>query len=195
LIGVIYLKATFSTFNSLLRRIRDFAEVTLSNLLLTQSLYTKDHFSGLENEQAMINTMGLAKPNGNGYFALLKIKSLITIERDYGQYVATETTFHLGHLLNLSFPKPKSHCIAHFYGGVLAILFDAIDEQDAKEQLLWFKELIDKNPATIDGEVFNLTISVGVTALINDSPSCTIERARQALNQAEISGGHQVAVM
>ncbi len=195
LIGVIYLKATFSTFNSLLRRIRDFAEVTLANLLLTQSLHTKDQFSGLENKQAMINSMSGSTMNGNRYFALFRVKSLSKIERDYGEYAATEATFYLANLLVRSFPKPKSQCIAHFENGIFAMLFDAIDEQDAKEQLRWFKELIDKKPANIDGEVFNLAISVGMTAVTHENSSSAIEQARQALSQAEISGGYHITVM
>ncbi|ASI93232.1 sensor domain-containing diguanylate cyclase [Vibrio mediterranei] len=193
LIGVIYVKSAFFAFDGVIRAIRDFSEVALSNLLLFQYLNDKDSLTGLDNKLTMRSELTQQLRNSSAYFALIDINGLKRINADYGDMIGDTIILYVADIIKRSFPKPKSHCIARYESGLFAVLFEANDNADAKKQLEWLRQLIEKLPLNIHDEWIKATVSIGVTAT-GDSTDGIIGRATQSLQQAKLKGRNQVHI-
>ncbi|MGR5177417.1 diguanylate cyclase domain-containing protein [Vibrio mediterranei] len=193
LIGIIYLRSSFFAFDGVIRAIRDFSEVALSNLLLFQRLNSKDTLTGLDNKLTMRNALSVQLHNPSCYFALIDINGLRSLNRNYGDMVGDTIILYIADIIKRSFPKPKSNCIGRYESGLFALLFNANDMSDARKQLDWLRQLIEKLPLNVHDEWIKATVSIGLTAT-GDSTDAVIGRATQSLQQAKLQGRNKVHV-
>ncbi|MGF1751160.1 sensor domain-containing diguanylate cyclase [Vibrio cionasavignyae] len=192
LIGVIYLKSSFFAFGGVLRAIRDFSEVALSNLLLFQKLHSKDALTGLNNKQTMRNAILLHFRNSNAVFALIDIKGLSDINQQHGDMLGDAVILYVADMIKRNFKKPNAICLARDENGGFALLFDASSRDDAEKQLDWLRQLVEKQPLYMHDKWIQTSITIGATEIgtagVADTPDAVNGRAKQALTQAKLKG-------
>jgi len=193
LIAVIYMKANFPTYRSILRMIRDYSEVALSNLLLHKKLRSKDVMTHLDNKLTIREKIDSQLGRDGVYLAILDIDHFKRINDTCGHECGDQVILHTAELMKTCFPKPGAMSLARYGGEEFCVLFKANDENDAYEQCELFRQMVEQ--ATVDYEEYSVqyTVSVGITSA-QDSQHITIGRADKALYQAKGLGRNQVVL-
>ncbi|WP_342668975.1 diguanylate cyclase [Vibrio sonorensis] len=179
LIGVIYMKALFPTYRSLLRIIRDYSQVSLSNLLLNKKLISKDVMTQLDNKMTLRAAIEQHTERENTYLAIIDIDHFKRINDTYGHQFGDAVILHTADVMHKCFPKPSAISLARFGGEEFCILFHANDEQDAFDQCEILRQLIEKATMCADDQMVNFSISVGVTN-VKENQNSTVGRADKA---------------
>lgn len=193
LIAVIYMKATFPTYRSILRMIRDYSEVALSNLLLHKKLRSKDVMTHLDNKLVLRDKIDAHIDEENVYLAILDIDHFKRINDKYGHLCGDQVITHTADLMKKYFPKPNALSLARFGGEEFCILFRANDENDAYEQCEMFRHMIEQSKIVYDDVPLQFSVSIGITCN-RDSQHISIGRADKALYQAKGLGRNQVVL-
>ncbi|MCL9776910.1 sensor domain-containing diguanylate cyclase [Vibrio methylphosphonaticus] len=187
LIGVIYLKSSFFAFEGVMRAIRDFSEVALSNLLLFQALHSKDPLTGLDNKQAMRHALSQQLRNQNVFYALIDINGLGNMNAQHGDMLGDTIILYIADTIKRNFKKPSAICISRDENGGFAVLFEAENKEGASKQLDWLRQLIEKQPINMHDKWIEASVTIGAT-VIGDTPDAVIGRAKQSLQQAKLKG-------
>ncbi len=193
LIGVIYMKATFPTYRSILRMIRDYSEVALTNLLLHKKLRSKDVMTHLDNKLTLREKLDKHIDKEDVYLAIVDIDHFKRVNDGLGHLVGDQVIIHTADLMKKCFPKPNSLSVARFGGEEFCVLFRANDENDAYEQCEMFRHLVEQSKLICDDVPVQYTVSIGIT-LNRDSQHISIGRADKALYQAKGLGRNQVVL-
>ncbi len=135
LIAVLYVNANLPISQNILRMIRDYTEVSLSNLLLQHQLSSKDLMTQLDNKSSFNLALENYANQPETYIALLDIDNFDHLNRAYGEAVGDKMIKLTAEALRSYFPKPKGLCLARVGGKEFAVLFKANDANDAKFQL------------------------------------------------------------
>ena len=191
LIGVIYLKSSFFAFEGVMRAIRDFSEVALSNLLLIQALHSKDPLTGLDNKQTMRESLCQQLRNRHAVFALIDINGLGNINTQHGDMLGDTIILYVADTIKRNFKKPNAMCISRDESGGFAVLFEAASSDEAEKQLDWLRQLIQKQPLNMHDKWISTSVTIGATS-IGDTPDAVISRAKQSLQQAKLKGRNTV---
>lgn len=193
LIAVIYMKATFPTYRSILRMIRDYSEVALTNLMLHKKLRSKDVMTHLDNKLTLRDKIDASLDKEGTYLAILDIDHFKRINDNQGHLVGDQVITHVADLMKKCFPKPNALSLARFGGEEFCILFRANDENDAYEQCEMFRHLVEKSKIVVDDMPVQYTVSIGITSN-TISQNIAIGRADKALYQAKGLGRNQVVL-
>ncbi len=200
LIAVLYLSAVFPTYKSILRMVRDYSEVALTNLLLHHQLKRKDPMTGLDNKLTVRSMIDNAVSNQrqpgidpHTYFALLDIDNFKKINDTYGHLCGDAVIYKMATLMKKSFPRPKGVSLARYGGEEFCILFHANNPDDAKKQVDELRRIIETSPITYDDQTIHFTTSAGVTPIL-ESQHATIGHADKALYRAKNMGKNQVVL-
>tara|TARA_Y100001960_G_C14763707_1_gene875644 strand:+ start:699 stop:2402 length:1704 start_codon:yes stop_codon:yes gene_type:complete len=193
LIAVIYMKATLPTYRSILRMIRDYSEVALSNLLLHKKLRSKDVMTHLDNKLTIREKIDSNLDKEGIYLAILDIDHFKRINDIHGHQCGDHVILHTAELMKKCFPKPGAISLARYGGEEFCMLFYANDENDAYEQCELFRQMVDQTELSYEEVDVRYTVSIGITSA-QDSQHTTIGRADKALYQAKGLGRNQVVL-
>ena len=193
LIAVIYMQATFPTYRSILRMIRDYSEVALSNLLLHKQLRSKDVMTHLDNKLTIRDKIDANLDQEGIYLAILDIDHFKRINDVHGHQCGDKVIMHTADLMKKYFPKPGAISLARYGGEEFCVLFNANDENDAYEQCEMFRHKNEQAELNFEGAEVRFTVSIGITSA-EVSQHITIGRADKALYQAKGLGRNQVVL-
>ncbi|WP_425667587.1 diguanylate cyclase domain-containing protein [Vibrio tubiashii] len=193
LISVIYIKATFPGFHSVLRMIRDYSEVALSNLLIHKRLRSKDVMTHLDNKLTLREQMESHIDGEHIYMAMLDIDHFKRINDQHGHLCGDQVIIHTAELMKKCFPKPKALSLARYSGEEFSLLFKANDENDAYEQCELLRYMVEQSKVVFDDVPVKYSISIGITSM-KGNQNMTIGRADKALYQAKGLGRNQVVL-
>ncbi|MCG9552630.1 diguanylate cyclase [Vibrio sp. Isolate31] len=191
LIAVLYVNANLPISQNILRMIRDYTEVSLSNLLLQHQLNSKDLMTQLDNKSSFNLALENYANQSETYIALLDIDNFDHLNRAYGETVGDKMIKQTAEALRSYFPKPKGLCLARVGGKEFAVLFKANDANDAKFQLDQCRiGVAEKTIVTPD-----ISLSVGVSvgfSHIEGEPDTALALAEQAKLIAQQLGKNRV---
>ncbi|NOH35571.1 sensor domain-containing diguanylate cyclase [Vibrio chagasii] len=191
LIAVLYVNANLPISQNILRMIRDYTEVSLSNLLLQHQLSSKDLMTQLDNKSSFNLALENYANQPETYIALLDIDNFDHLNRAYGETVGDKMIKLTAEALRSYFPKPKGLCLARIGGKEFAVLFKANDANDAKFQLDQCRiGVAEKTIATPDISL-SLGVSVGFSQ-IEGEPDTALALAEQAKLIAQQLGKNRV---
>ena len=193
LIAVIYMTATFPTYRSILRMIRDYSEVALSNLLLHKKLRSKDVMTHLDNKLTIREKIDSNLDKEGIYLAIFDIDHFKRINDVHGHQCGDHVILHTAELMKKCFPKPGAMSLARYGGEEFCVLFYANDENDAYEQCELFRQVVEQTELSYEEIEVRYTVSIGITSA-QDSQHTTIGRADKALYQAKGLGRNQVVL-
>ena len=193
LIAVIYVQSFLPTYHSVLRMIRDFSEVALSNLLLHKQLRSKDVMTHLDNKMTVREEIERNIEDESVYFALCDLDHFKKINDQYGHLCGDKVILATAELMEKCFPKPGAISLARYGGEEFCVLFHANDQNDAYEQCELFRQLMEKTAIEFSGQQVRATISIGITQA-DATQHITIGRADKALYQAKGLGRNQVVL-
>lgn len=193
LIAVIYMKATFPTYRSILRMIRDYSEVALSNLLLHKRLRSKDVMTHLDNKLTIREKIDANLNKSGVYLAIVDIDHFKRINDVHGHQCGDNVILHFAELMKKAFPKPGAISLARYGGEEFCALFHANDENDAYEQCELLRQMAEQTELSYEEVEIGYTVSIGITSA-QESQHTTIGRADKALYQAKGLGRNQVVL-
>ncbi|WP_367989288.1 diguanylate cyclase [Vibrio sp. NTOU-M3] len=193
LIAVLYMKAIFPTYRSILTMVRNYSEVALSNLLLHKQLRSKDVMTHLDNKLTIRDVLEQHLHTEQVYFALIDIDHFKRINDNHGHQCGDHVILHTADLMQKCFTKPGALSLARYGGEEFCVLFHANDENDAYEQCEMLRHLAEKAIIEHENEEVKFTISIGITSA-EESQHATIGRADKALFQAKGLGRNQVVL-
>jgi len=193
LISVIYIKATFPGFHSVLRMIRDYSEVALSNLLIHQKIRSKDVMTHLDNKLTLREQMESHIDGEHVYMAMLDIDHFKRINDQHGHLCGDQVIIYTADLMKKCFPKPNAISLARYSGEEFSILFRANDENHAYEQCELLRQMVEQSKVIYDDVPIKYSVSIGITS-IKGNHNMTIGRADKALYQAKGLGRNQVVL-
>lgn len=193
LIAVIYMQAVLPGYQSVLKMIRDFSEVALSNLLMHHRMRSKDVMTLLDNKLTLREEMDNHLDGEHVYLAMLDIDHFKRINDQHGHLCGDQVIIHTAELMRKCFTKPKALSLARYSGEEFAILFKANDENDAYEQCDLLRYMVEKSNMIFDGIPVEYSISAGITST-KGNQNMTIGRADKALYQAKGLGRNQVVL-
>lgn len=193
LIAVIYIKAFFPNFHTLVRMIRDYSEIALSNVLLHKKLMSKDVMTQLDNKHIIRAAIDQNIDNEHVFFALVDIDRFQRINDEHGHKCGDKIIRETAEIMQTCFSKPRAISHARYGGDEFCVLFHATDENDAYEQCDIFRQLIEKRGYLHNNQPLHYTISMGVTR-VWASQHITIDQADKALYQAKGLGRNQVVL-
>jgi diguanylate cyclase (GGDEF)-like protein len=193
LIAVIYMKAMFPTYRSILRMIRDYSEVALTNLLLQKKLLSKDVMTQLDNKLTLREKIDIHLNSQDTYLAILDIDHFTTLNTQFGHQCGDQVILHTAELMMKYFHKPGAISLARYGGEEFCLLFKANDESHAFEQCEHLRQMVENSDLVYDLQQLNYTVSIGIT-VARESQNTTIGRADKALHQAKNLGRNQVVL-
>lgn len=135
LIAVIYINSRLPINKSILRMIRSYAEVSLSNLLIHLQVSCKDLMTQLDNKAHFDEALRVHSSEPDTYVALLDIDNFDHINRAYSESIGDKMIKLTAEILRSHFPKPKGICLSRLNEKEFGIVFKANSAQDAKHQL------------------------------------------------------------
>lgn len=191
LIAVIYLNANLPISQSILRMIRDYTEVSLSNLLLQHQLSSKDLMTQLDNKSSFSIAIENYASEPDTYVALLDIDNFDHVNRAYGEAVGDKMIKLTAETVRCYFPKPKGLCLARVGGKEFAVLFKANDVKDAKFQLDQCRIAIAEKAIVTPDITLSLGVSVGYSQIGGETDSA-LALAEQAKLIAQQLGKNRV---
>ncbi|RJX65208.1 GGDEF domain-containing protein [Vibrio sinensis] len=193
LIGVVYMQVSYSTFKSILHLIRNYAEISLANLILNQSLRSQDVMTHLDNKLTIRGEIDNHLGHTNVFFALIDIDHFKRINDTHSHLCGDLVILKTAEMMEKCFKKPKAISLARYGGEEFCVLFHATDEHDAYEQCDIFRQVIDHANMNFSGRDVHFTVSIGVTN-VKESQHVTIGAADKALYQAKGLGRNQVVL-
>ena len=191
LIAVLYVNANLPISQNILRMIRDYTEVSLSNLLLQHQLSSKDLMTQLDNKSSFNLALENYANQSETYIALLDIDNFDHLNRAYGEAVGDKMIKLTAEALRSYFPKPKGLCLARVGGKEFAVLFKANDANDAKFQLDQCRIGIAEKTIVTPDISLSLGVSVGFSQ-IEGEPDTALALAEQAKLIAQQLGKNRV---
>ncbi|MEZ9563601.1 diguanylate cyclase [Vibrio artabrorum] len=191
LIAVLYVNARLPINQSILRMIRDYTEVSLSNLLLHHQLSNKDPMTQLDNTNRFNIEIENYINEPDTYVALFDIDNFDHLNRTYGDAVGDKMIKMTSESIRWNFPKPKSLCIARVGGKEFAVLFKANDTKDAKFQLEQCRIGVAEKSITTPDITLPLSVSIGFSRIEGDRTSA-LALAKQARLTAQQLGKNRV---
>lgn len=191
LIAVLYVNARLPISQSILRMIRDYTEVSLSNLLLEHQLSSKDLMTQLDNKSSFNIALENYANQPETYIALLDIDNFDHVNRAYGEAVGDKMIKLTAEALRSYFPKPKGLCLARVGGKEFAVLFKANDANDAKLQLDQCRIGVAEKTIVTPDISLSLGVSVGFSQ-IEGEPDTALALAEQAKLIAQQLGKNRV---
>ncbi len=191
LIAILYVNASLPISQSILRMIRDYTEVSLSNLLLHRQLSSKDLMTQLDNKSCFNIALENYASEPETYVALLDIDNFDHVNRAYGEAIGDKMIKLTAETIRSYFPKPKGLCLARIGGKEFAILFKANDAKDAKFQLDQCRVRIAEKTITTPNITLSLSVSVGFSQLEGERDSA-LALAEQAKLIAQQLGRNRV---
>ncbi|WP_210445225.1 sensor domain-containing diguanylate cyclase [Vibrio crassostreae] len=191
LIAVIYLNANLPISQSILRMIRDYTEVSLSNLLLQHQLSSKDLMTQLDNKNSFSSAIENYASEPDTYVALLDIDNFDHVNRAYGEAVGDKMIKLTAESIRSYFPKPIGLCLARVGGKEFAVLFKANDVKDAKFQLDQCRRAIAEKTIVTPDITLSLGVSVGFSQIEGERDSA-LALAEQAKLIAQQLGKNRV---
>lgn len=187
LIAIIYVNAALPTYQGILRMIRDYSEVALSNLLLQHQIRNKDVMTQLDNKQSFSDDLTSHSGEKDMYIALFELDSFEYLNTKWGTDVGDKIIMKTANSLRQCFPKPNGISLARVGGTQFSALFTANSIQDAKQQFDLFRETLASQPLPATDQSITIQISVGIATLMPSSDN-HFEQAERALNQARRLG-------
>ncbi|CAH6857763.1 GGDEF domain-containing protein [Vibrio chagasii] len=191
LIAVLYVNARLPISQSILRMIRDYTEVSLSNLLLQHQLSSKDLMTQLDNKSSFNIALENYANQPETYIALLDIDNFDHVNRAYGEAVGDKMIKLTAEALRSYFPKPKGLCLARVGGKEFAVLFKANGANDAKLQLDQCRIGVAEKTIVTPDISLSLGVSVGFSQ-IEGEPDTALALAEQAKLIAQQLGKNRV---
>ncbi|CAH6866804.1 GGDEF domain-containing protein [Vibrio chagasii] len=191
LIAVLYVNANLPISQNILRMIRDYTEVSLSNLLLQHQLSSKDLMTQLDNKSSFNLALENYANQPETYIALLDIDNFDHLNRAYGEAVGDKMIKLTAEALRSYFPKPKGLCLARVGGKEFAVLFKANDANDAKLQLDQCRIGVAEKTIVTPDISLSLGVSVGFSQ-IEGEPDTALALAEQAKLIAQQLGKNRV---
>ncbi|WP_133152647.1 GGDEF domain-containing protein, partial [Vibrio sp. 10N.261.52.A1] len=191
LIAVLYVNANLPISQNILRMIRDYTEVSLSNLLLQHQLSSKDLMTQLDNKSSFNLALENYANQPETYIALLDIDNFDHLNRAYGEAVGDKMIKLTAEALRSYFPKPKGLCLARVGGKEFAVLFKANDANDAKFQLDQCRIGVAEKTIVTPDISLSLGVSVGFSQ-IEGEPDTALALAEQAKLIAQQLGKNRV---
>ncbi|CAH7123868.1 GGDEF domain-containing protein [Vibrio chagasii] len=191
LIAVLYVNARLPISQSILRMIRDYTEVSLSNLLLQHQLSSKDLMTQLDNKSSFNIALENYANQTETYIALLDIDNFDHVNRAYGEAVGDKMIKLTAEALRSYFPKPKGLCLARVGGKEFAVLFKANGANDAKLQLDQCRIGVAEKTIVTPDISLSLGVSVGFSQ-IEGEPDTALALAEQAKLIAQQLGKNRV---
>ncbi len=171
LIAVIYVNAPLPISQSILRMIKDYTEVSLSNLLLHHQLSSKDLMTQLDNKSSFNIAIDNYACEPDTYVALLDIDNFDHVNRAYGEAIGDKMIKLAAEAMRSYFPKPKGLCLARVGDKEFAVLFKANDAKDAKHQLEQCRVSIAEKTIVTPDITLSLSISVGFSQIDGETDS------------------------
>ncbi|CAH6866124.1 GGDEF domain-containing protein [Vibrio chagasii] len=191
LTAVLYVNANLPISQNILRMIRDYTEVSLSNLLLQHQLSSKDLMTQLDNKSSFNLALENYANQPETYIALLDIDNFDHLNRAYGEAVGDKMIKLTAEALRSYFPKPKGLCLARVGGKEFAVLFKANDANDAKFQLDQCRIGVAEKTIVTPDISLSLGVSVGFSQ-IEGEPDTALALAEQAKLIAQQLGKNRV---
>ncbi|WP_146449032.1 sensor domain-containing diguanylate cyclase [Vibrio kanaloae] len=191
LIAVIYVNVNLPISQSILRMIRDYAEVSLSNLLLQHQLNSKDLMTQLDNRSSFNIAIESYANEPGTYVALLDIDNFDHVNRAYGEAVGDKMIKLTAEAIHSYFPMPKGLCLARIGGKEFAILFQANDAKDAKLQLEQCRIGVAEKAIVTPDITLSLGVSIGFSQIEGERDSA-LALAEQAKIIAKQLGKNRV---
>ncbi|MFA0143627.1 diguanylate cyclase [Vibrio kanaloae] len=191
LIAVIYVNVNLPISQSILRMIRDYAEVSLSNLLLQHQLNSKDLMTQLDNRSSFNIAIESYANEPGTYVALLDIDNFDHVNRAYGEAVGDKMIKLTAEAIHSYFPMPKGLCLARIGGKEFAILFQANDAKDAKLQLEQCRIGVAEKAIVTPDITLSLGVSIGFSQIEGERDSA-LALAEQAKLIAKQLGKNRV---
>lgn len=191
LIAVLYVNANLPISQSILRMIRDYTEVSLSNLLLHHQLSSKDLMTQLDNKSSFNIALENYADEPDTYVALLDIDNFDHVNRAYGKAVGDKMIKLTAEAIRSYFPKPKGLCLARIGGKEFAVLFKANDVKDAKFQLDQCRIGVSEQAVATPDITLSLGVSVGFSQIEGETDSA-LALAEQAKLIAQQLGKNRV---
>ncbi|QFI37556.1 diguanylate cyclase [Moritella marina ATCC 15381] len=191
LIGVIYL--TNSNLKSLhfMNIFRNYAQSALINMLLTQKIRSEDSMTQLMNKVYLRQQMGtqIRCKTPDTYLAMIDIDDFKLINDHFGHLFGDRVIIKTADMLRHYF---NHRAVTSRYGGEeFAVLFYAVDEQQAYQKLEEFRYGIETTAIKSELKQCDLTVSIGFSAL-RDSIDKTIYDADRALYLAKNNNKNKV---
>ena len=191
LIAVLYVNANLPISQNILHMIRDYTEVSLSNLLLQHQLSSKDLMTQLDNKSSFNLALENYANQSETYIALLDIDNFDHLNRAYGEAVGDKMIKLTAEALRSYFPKPKGLCLARVGGKEFAVLFKANDANDAKFQLDQCRIGVAEKAIVTPDISLSLGVSIGFSQ-IEGEPDTALALAEQAKLIAQQLGKNRV---
>ncbi|PMG37324.1 diguanylate cyclase [Vibrio splendidus] len=191
LIAVLYVNANLPISQSILRMIRDYTEVSLSNLLLHHQLSSKDLMTQLNNKSRFNIALENYANEPDTYLALLDIDNFDHVNRAYGEAIGDKMIKLTAEAIRSYFPKPKGLCLARIGGKEFAVLFKANNVNDAKFQLDQCRIGVREQAIATPDITLSLGVSVGFSQIEGEIDSA-LALAEQAKLIAQQLGKNRV---
>ncbi len=191
LVAVLYVNANLPISQSILRMIRDYTEVSLSNLLLHHQLSSKDLMTQLDNKSSFNIALENYADEPDTYVALLDIDNFDHVNRAYGEAAGDKMIKLTAEAIRSYFPKPKGLCLARIGGKEFAVLFKANDVKDAKFQLDQCRIEVSEQAIATPDITLSLGVSVGFSQIEGETDSA-LALAEQAKLIAQQLGKNRV---
>ncbi|PKF78826.1 diguanylate cyclase [Vibrio sp. vnigr-6D03] len=193
LLGVVYLSCAIPTYRTLILLVRDFAQVSLSNLFLNHQLKNKDGMTQLDNKQYFYSRLNQSVEHSNRYLAFIDIDDFKAINDKNGHLCGDQIITEVAKTMSSLFPAPTVISVARFGGEEFCILFDATTSQEAFERIEHLRDEIENIDFIYEDKELKVTVSIGLTKTEQDQHS-SLKRADLALCRAKNAGKNQVVM-
>lgn len=192
LIAIIYIQAWLPSCGSILRMIRNYTEVALSNLLLRKKLLRIDVMTKLDSQHTMNASIDCHQNSDHVFFAQLEIDFFEHVLNHHGTQCADRIILATAELMQICFPKPRAISLSRDGLNKFCILFHAHDADDALNKCEELRVLVEKNPVKLGEISIPYTVSIGGGAVENAHQE-TLNTVEKALYKAKGAGRNQVS--
>lgn len=193
LLGVAHIQVSHPTYRSLLRVIRSYVQISLSNLLLKEELRYTDPATKLKNKNYLRLAFHKAQVSLNQYyFAILDLDNFKKINDKYGHLCGDDVIFQTATLMKQQFCSPTS-TLSRYGGEEFCILFTAHSEEEAFQYVDSLRQAISQKAMSTHDHSFHFTVSAGICAVNSDFDQ-VVSLADAALYHAKNEGKNQVYI-
>lgn len=191
LLGVVHIQVSNPTYRSLLRVIRSYLQISLSNLLLKEELRYTDPATKLKNKNYLRLAFHKAQVSPNRYyFAILDLDNFKKINDKYGHLCGDDVILQTATLMKENFFTPTS-TLSRYGGEEFCLLFTAHSEEEAYLYVNSLRQAISQHAISAHGHSFHFTVSAGVCEVNSDFDQ-VVSSADMALYHAKNKGKNQV---
>ncbi|MBB1465939.1 diguanylate cyclase [Vibrio sp. SG41-7] len=175
LIAVIYVSTKLPINQNILHLIKEYAEVSLSHLLLKHQINCKDQITNLDNKSSLRLALNHYINEPDTYLALLDIDNWEDIKHSYGKAISNQIIRVTAEAIRSQFPKPKGLCLAHLDGKAFAVLFKACNITDATCQLEQCQLAIASKTVATPDSILSPEVHAGLSGTESTSDSTFIK--------------------